>query len=63
MFLTIIFLPLIASFLAGLFGHYIGRNGARFVTIFGMLVNLSLVLFLIGQYFHQPEIIHLKTGT
>ena len=63
MFLAIIFLPLIASFLAGLFGHYTGRNGARFVTIFGMLVNLSLVLFLIGQYFHQPEVIHLKTGT
>lgn len=45
--LTIILSPLVASLIAGLFGRAIGRSGAHWVTILGVLISflLSLVIF------------------
>jgi NADH-quinone oxidoreductase subunit L len=45
--LTIVLAPLIASMVAGLFGRSIGRSGAHWLTILGVLVSflLSLVVF------------------
>ena len=43
MYLTLIFLPLISSICAGLFGKYIGTNGTKFIT-----VNCSLLSFILS---------------
>jgi len=45
--LTIVLAPLIASMVAGLFGRVIGRSGAHWVTILGVLISflLSVVIF------------------
>jgi NADH-ubiquinone oxidoreductase chain 5 len=33
MYLTLIFLPFIGSIISGVFGRYIGVNGAKFITV------------------------------
>jgi len=45
--LTIVLAPLIASMIAGLFGRVIGRSGAHWVTILGVLISFlfSIVVF------------------
>lgn len=48
MYLLIIFLPLIGASVAGLFGRFIAKKGAQFITTF--LVSLSAVLSLIAFY-------------
>lgn len=42
-----IFLPLLASIIAGLFGRWIGDKGAQFVTVAGVCISavLSLIIF------------------
>jgi NADH-ubiquinone oxidoreductase chain 5 len=63
MFLAIVFIPLINSIIAGLAGRWIGRNGARWLTVTGMLGNLFLTLFLICHNLTEPVVFHLKLGT
>lgn len=62
MCLSIIFLPLLSSFITGFFGHLLGRTGARILTVFGMTINLSFVFLLIANYLINPENGHFKTG-
>ena len=47
MYLTIIFLPLIGSFLSGLFGRFLTPKGAAFVSILGISLAclISTILF------------------
>ena len=44
-YIAIVLAPLIAAFVAGLFGHKIGRAGAHWVTILGVGVSFVLSLF------------------
>ena len=46
-YLTIVLAPLAAAVIAGLFGKWIGRAGAHWVTIIGVAISfvLSLVAF------------------
>ena len=47
MYLLIVFLPLISALTAGLFGRFIGREGAKWITV-GCTVTtffMSLVAF------------------
>ena len=37
MYLLIVFLPLISALTAGLFGRFIGREGAKWITVGCML--------------------------
>ncbi len=62
MCLSIIILPLLSSFIAGFFGHLLGRTGARILTVSGMTINLSFVFILIFNYLINPENGHFKTG-
>jgi NADH-ubiquinone oxidoreductase chain 5 len=47
MYLSIIFLPLVASFIAGFFGRFIGKQGACIVTTFSVFLAslMSLLAF------------------
>lgn len=47
-YLAIVLAPLIGSILAGLFGKFIGRSGAHWVTIIG--VGVSSILSLLAYY-------------
>jgi len=48
LYLIIIFLPLIISFVVLLFGRIIGRSGATIIIVIGMLLSLmsSFLLFI-----------------
>ena len=47
MYLTIIFLPLIGAFVAGIFGRYIGKQGSIIVTTLSVFLSslLSFIAF------------------
>lgn len=47
LYITLVLAPLIGSIIAGLFGKYIGRAGAHWVTILGVAVScvLSMIVF------------------
>jgi NADH-ubiquinone oxidoreductase chain 5 len=45
MYLTIIFLPLFGSIVAGLFGRYVGAKGATLVTTSCLFLALFLSFF------------------
>ena len=58
-YLIVPFAPLIASILAGLFGKKIGRSGAHWLTIFGVLVSFIASCFVLvdvlkGNTFNGP---------
>jgi len=63
MFLAIVFIPLINAIIAGLAGRWIGRMGARWLTVIGMGGNLFLTSILIYQNLTDPVVYHLKLGT
>jgi NADH-quinone oxidoreductase subunit L len=63
MFVAIVFIPLINAIVAGLAGRWIGRTGARWLTVMGMLGNLLLTFILIYQNLFHPIASHLKLGT
>lgn len=48
MYLSIIFIPLITSLLAGIFGRKLGAQGSMFITTFGLII--TCVLSLIAMY-------------
>src|SRR6476646_7188432 len=55
--LAVAFLPLVAAILAGLFGRYIGRNGAPLVTIAAVVatfVSLCVHIYTIGYMHDDP---------
>ena len=45
MYLNIVFMPLMASFISGFFGRFIGPSGAGFITILGVVTSLCLSFF------------------
>ncbi len=48
-YLTIVISPLIAAIIAGLFGRYIGRAGAHWVTIGGVGLSCALSFYVLAQ--------------
>jgi NADH:ubiquinone oxidoreductase subunit 5 (subunit L)/multisubunit Na+/H+ antiporter MnhA subunit len=63
MFLVVVFIPLLNALIAGLAGRWLGRTGARWLTVAGMVGNLCLTILLIYKNLTQPVIYHLKLGT
>lgn len=63
MYLNIIFLPLIGSFISGFFGYLIGGRGAGFITIACVLTSLFLSFFAFYEvgFFMSPCYIKLLT--
>jgi len=45
MYLNIVFLPLVGSFICGIFGSKVGGRGAGFITFGCVLVSLFLSFF------------------
>jgi len=45
MYLLLIFLPLIGSFCAGLFGRKLGPSGAAYITVSCLVLAFSISLF------------------
>ncbi len=60
---AIVFLPLIAAFVAGAFGRWIGDRGAQVITSGAMVVAavLSLILFIQVGLHHAPRTVELFT--
>ncbi len=48
--LTIVFMPLIGSLISGLFGHWIGRRGAHWITIIGVAISCALSFQVMLQF-------------
>ena len=42
MYLLIVFLPLISALTAGLFGRFIGREGAKWITVSCIVITFIL---------------------
>ena len=45
MYLSIIFLPLLGSFIAGFFGRFIGKQGSYIITTFSVFLSSIMSLF------------------
>jgi NADH-ubiquinone oxidoreductase chain 5 len=63
MYLNIVFLPLIGSFISGAFGHRLGGRGAGFITISCVLASLFISFFAFYEvgFFMAPCYIKLLT--
>ena len=64
MYLLIVFLPLISALTAGLFGRFIGREGAKWITV-GCTVTtffMSLVAFYEVALAGSPCYFEVMTG-
>ena len=61
MYLTIIFLPLFGSIVAGLFGRYVGAKGATLVTTSCLFLALFLSFFAFYEAL-QARVIELNTA-
>ncbi|MCG8371017.1 MAG: NADH-quinone oxidoreductase subunit L, partial [Proteobacteria bacterium] len=63
-YLAIVLIPLLASVVAGLAGHRIGRAGAHWVTILGVGVSFALSCVVLGNLFWggmEPENVSVYT--
>lgn len=46
MYLLILYFPLIGSLWSGLFGHFLGKNGASLITLYCMLISVLISFFI-----------------
>lgn len=60
MYLIFLFLPLISSIFAGLFGRYLGPNGSKYVTVSCIFVSFILSLLLIYEVIFMNSITYIK---
>ena len=61
MYLLIIINPLLNSLFSLIFGRYIGSKGTIFLTVFGMVINLILSLFLFFEVALSSCPVYIKT--
>jgi NADH:ubiquinone oxidoreductase subunit 5 (subunit L)/multisubunit Na+/H+ antiporter MnhA subunit len=61
MYLLIIINPLLNSLFSLIFGRYIGPKGSVFLTVFGMIVNFILSLFLFFEVALSSCPVYIKT--
>ena len=54
-YLSIVLAPLLGSLVAGFWGSRIGRAGAHWVTILGVLTSFLLSLWVLEQFVHHHE--------
>ncbi|MEI6413856.1 MAG: NADH-quinone oxidoreductase subunit L [Pseudomonadota bacterium] len=54
-YLSIVLAPLLGSLVAGFWGSWIGRAGAHWVTILGILTSFLLSLWVLEQFVHHHE--------
>ena len=60
MYLLFVFLPLMSSICAGLFGRALGTNGAKLVTVLSILFTFFLSLLLIFEVLFMGSVTYIK---
>ena len=49
MYLLVLYFPLISSICCGLFGHYLGKNGATYIALYSMCFSVIISFFIFGE--------------
>src|SRR5689334_15909245 len=67
LYLVVPLAPLVGAIIAGLFGNVIGRSGAHWVTIIGMVISTAAAAFVFfdvqaGHTFNGPVYTWIATG-
>lgn len=60
MYLIFLFLPLISSIFAGLFGRILGSNGSKYITVSCIFVSFILSLLLIYEVVFMNSVTYIK---
>ena len=57
MYLLVLYFPLISSICCGLFGHYLGKNGATYIALYSMCFSVIISFFIFGDIVLNEKIV------
>jgi NADH:ubiquinone oxidoreductase subunit 5 (subunit L)/multisubunit Na+/H+ antiporter MnhA subunit len=57
MYLLVLYFPLISSLCCGLFGHFLGKNGASYMALYCMFISVIISFFIFGDIVLNEKIV------